>query len=144
MECMTHIEKTVKEAVEKGGYERTGRNYTSHLGRWHLCELWVDPLFWQSLGKARGWAENGLQRCSLIKEHYSNQNDVLGRTGTVIGYTADKLGPRVRWDGNKSAYPYYHEDIRLIPKSDNWKYQWHRFIDHLTDGKDANSFFETL
>lgn len=26
----------------------------------------------------------------------------------------------------------------------NWLYYWHRFIDHLADGGDANSFFKNL
>lgn len=26
----------------------------------------------------------------------------------------------------------------------SWKYQWHRFIDHLASGKDADSFFKEL
>lgn len=26
----------------------------------------------------------------------------------------------------------------------DWLYQWHRFIDHLAEGKDINSFFETI
>jgi hypothetical protein len=34
---MTHIERTIKEAVEKGG------------------AAFLDPSFWQALGKARGW-----------------------------------------------------------------------------------------
>ena len=25
-----------------------------------------------------------------------------------------------------------------------WEYEWHRFIDHLADGKDAESFFALL
>jgi hypothetical protein len=25
-----------------------------------------------------------------------------------------------------------------------WRFQWHRFIDHLADGKDADSFFAAL
>lgn len=26
----------------------------------------------------------------------------------------------------------------------DWKYYWHKFIDHLADGKDIESFFKTL
>lgn len=60
---MTYIEQAIKEAVEKGGYknpmpmEGMGREMTG-LERQALqnyCLL--DPLFWQALGKARGWGE---------------------------------------------------------------------------------------
>jgi hypothetical protein len=27
---------------------------------------------------------------------------------------------------------------------EEWKYQWHRFIDHLTEGGTAKTYFETL
>lgn len=58
---MKYIEQAIKEAVEKGGYknpmpmEGMGREMTG-LERQALqnyCLL--DPLFWQALGKARGW-----------------------------------------------------------------------------------------
>jgi hypothetical protein len=26
----------------------------------------------------------------------------------------------------------------------SWRFHWHRFIDHLADGKDAESFFAAL
>lgn len=29
-------------------------------------------------------------------------------------------------------------------KQEEWLYHWHRFINHLAEGKDINSFFETL
>ena len=55
-------------------------------------EIFLDPLFWQSLGKAMGWRQD-----------------------------EDQWGDRAEWVS-----------------------QWHRFIDHLADGKDAESFFEGL
>jgi len=35
------------------------------------------------------------------------------------------------------------EDITKYSQN-HWKKEWHRFIDHLGDGKSAESFFETL
>jgi len=55
--------------------------------------IFLDPLFWQSLGKAMGW-------------------------GREAGYGDDYM--------------------------EGWKYSWFCFIDHLAEGKDAESFFETL
>ena len=57
---MTHIEQAVKEAVEKGGYVPT---YTPKSAT-SLREvrpfipyeaIFLDPLFWQALGKVEGW-----------------------------------------------------------------------------------------
>lgn len=59
-------------------------------------EIFLDPLFWKSLGKAMEWENN------------------------------------VYVEG---------KGIRDVKE---WKQQWHRFIDHLAEGKDAESFFESL
>ena len=109
---------TIQQAIEKaieGGYIPFGGEYGKSkrfLNGWHLnteekCIQWgvagqddcdfqlplsdifLDPLFWQSLGKAMGWDKNKY----------------------IIG---------------------------------NWKAHWHRFIDHLVEGKEAESFFEKL
>lgn len=60
---MTHIEVAIKEAVEKGGYKPLYSN-KRHQDHWFgfeermdLClpTLFLDPAFWQALGKSRGW-----------------------------------------------------------------------------------------
>lgn len=61
-------------------------------------DIFLDPLFWQSLGKALGW------------------------NGCNFG------------DGRETFCSW-----KL-----SWKEEWHRFIDHLAEGKDAESFFKTL
>lgn len=35
-------------------------------------------------------------------------------------------------------------EIGFSPPELTWKYQWHRLIDHLAEGKDAESFFTNL
>lgn len=80
-------------------------------------EMFLSPIFWQSLGKAIGWetvAENGYNKEKLIRSY----------RGYSRGY-GEKM-----WE---SAL-----------KKEGWNYQWHRFIAHLSEGKDAESFFETL
>ena len=42
------------------------------------------------------------------------------------------LGSVLEW---KSEAGSYHDDIA-------WEEYWHRFVDHLAEGKDAESFFE--
>ena len=63
-------------------------------------EIFLEPLFWQSLGKAMGW-----ERMTEL--------DTFAASG-------------------------------LRHAQETWLYQWHRFIDHLASGKDAESFFEGL
>jgi hypothetical protein len=96
---MTHIEQAIREAVEKGGYDFFGYSLDASgafTDRFMTSVIFLDPLFWQALGKARGWI-----------------------------------------DAMPSTYNYNVE----IPE---WKHQWHRFIDHLAGGKDADSFFASL
>lgn len=70
---MTYIEQAIKEAV-KGGYDD---DFGVNTPRFKEYEHWqirnqfqmycLDPLFWQALGKARGWIDanypNGEMRC---------------------------------------------------------------------------------
>ncbi len=54
---MNSIESAIKDAVEKGGY--------IHPGNQHIefpCNeiTFLDPAFWQALGKARGWGASGI------------------------------------------------------------------------------------
>lgn len=74
------------------GYDKEGSGH--HIA---LSEILINPLFWQSLGKAMGVKNNMIGSCD--------------------GCGADLGG---------------------------WKYQQHRFIDHLQDGKSIESFFEQL
>lgn len=93
-----------------------------HYDRWNNKESWtkeykyipyepmfIDPLFWQALGKSLGWGNSfGFIQTS--------------DTGEISG-----------WLESDSAGTVYQ-----------WQYHWHRFIDHLAEGKDAESFFKEL
>ena len=61
-------------------------------------EIFLDPTFWQALGKARLW-----------------------------------------WKQNEPMPPKGSE--RIAPE---WYDHWHRFIDHLADGGNAEEFFASL
>ncbi len=63
---MTHIEQAIRDAVEKGGYEVKNLQLNgavlyadmfSSKPMTSCAELFLDPTFWQALGKARGWSE---------------------------------------------------------------------------------------
>lgn len=73
--------------------------------------VFLDPLFWQSLGKAMGWNKN-----------------YIDQYGEVVDCETEQ------------------ECLDLMSQVDRhvWLYEWHRFIDALAEGKDAESFFNEL
>lgn len=98
------IEQAIQKAIEGGYVIGEGKRYDEFrhkLGQ-HIHTFpreigFLDPLFWQSLGKAMGWKDVG--------ETYG---------------------------------------LPVSMASIGWLYHWHRFIDHLAEGEDAESFFEKL
>ncbi len=133
---MTHVEQAIRDAVEKGGY-RDGaifhyaidHNFVTVVPKGepetvdgvdnsdlvYLAVIFLDPTFWQALGKARGW-----------------DGKTLVRRGAIIGnfVTPDHK-------------PYAEMGFGMDYIS-TWCFHWHRFIDHLAEGKDAESFFASL
>lgn len=114
---MTHIEQAIREAKENGWDDGNVAFFseTKHDDSW-LVDGWqydnkafLDPLFWQALGKARGWGECHVCGCKVF-------------TNSVCDNCRDTI----------------------VKHPDDWKDEWHRFIDHLAEGKDAESFFKDL
>ena len=99
------IQQTIQKAIE-GGYKGGGREFlTADIESWRNQVLvFLDPLFWQALGKILGWEKQ-------------------------FGNYSEKETKRLLEKG------------ALIPR---WLYQWHRFIDHLAEGKSVESFFREL
>lgn len=104
----------MKNAIEKalsGGYQIHGDLTIEELDNYSPLEvcvtmkevLFLDPLFWQALGKAIGWSEYAV--CIACERDDCDHVD----------------GYKVKW---------------LVT--------WHRFIDHLASGGDADSFFNEL
>lgn len=54
---MKHIEQAIREAVENGGFTRWGDEIKNGciMSGASQSDLFLDPTFWQALGKARGW-----------------------------------------------------------------------------------------
>lgn len=77
-------------------------------------EVLCDPSFWSSLGKAMD-AKKGW------------------RNGMAARYYADRAGG-IDWE----------LDLEHEVDMSAWQYQWHLFIEHLAEGKDADSFFKEL
>lgn len=95
-----YIEQAIKKAIEGGWVYRLGNEVVERNLRdgVMLVEHFLDPLFWQSLGKAMGWKDE--------KEY----------------------------DGGGA-----HWKIK-----GQWKREWHRFIDHLAEGKTAEEYFKEI
>lgn len=58
--------------------------------------------------------------------------------------TWQALGKARGWKNYADLKIKLDADSSLHFLRDEWKAQWHRFIDHLAEEKDAESFFETL
>ena len=100
---------TIKETIEKsieGGWKKD-------LTRNVLSDYFLDPDFWQSLGKTMGWTNFSCSDC------YSNKG--FSRSECLCC-----LGERERVE------------------MQTWEVQWHRFIDHLAEGKSIEDYFKTL
>ena len=109
------INEAIKKAVE-GGMSYYPKNYNEK----ELIQLLTgERAFWQSLGKSLGW---------VTKNEISHSGQCaakIKRCG-IIG-----TDPK-------------HFDTCYMSNSDEWRWKWHRFIDHLAEGKDAESWFENL
>lgn len=94
---------TIKEAIEKAvsaGYK------VPAFPKGMVEEVYfLDPLFWQSLGKSLGWKDPKYGTCQCMQ---GESCEFCNRGNTM------------------------------------WEYHWHRFIDHLAEGKSIESFFEPI
>lgn len=55
------------------------------------------------------------------------------------------LGKAMGWKGTENHNHELNEDCSSSCWGmDGWQLTWHRFIDHISSGKDADSFFEEL
>lgn len=98
------IQQAIEKAVKSGydGGEPALRDWHQSYGHHRFDEkerILLDPLFWQSLGKAMGWED-------------------------------EKVCPTC-WK-------------KIVPTATGWMCYWHRFIDHIAEWKDAESFFDSL
>lgn len=117
---LTNAEDAIEEAVKRG----------YPLKEWKICEgkhiqsakesvvfldvVFLDPAFWQALGKARGWEG----KCS---DCYKGEPHKWCQSGSHLDLEPEK----------------YHNNYP-------WRVEWHRFIDHLAEGKEINEFFKEL
>lgn len=118
---MTYTEQAIKKAIE-GGYtfhkiegtqwfKKTGMKSYKNV---HITEVFLDPLFWQCLGKSMGWNADNSHRCSL---------NHIERLGKSIACTF------CEGQGKDGIY---------------WLTQWHTLIDHLASGGDVEGYLKSL
>lgn len=110
-----YTEQAIKDAVEKGGYSVWGGPIQPH----EYATLFLDRLFWQALGKARGWKELTADCCGITstREHRKRKHD--------------------------GSYTHFHS--RYMGKFlDTWLINQHDLINYLAAGLDAESFFKSL
>lgn len=113
---------TIKQAIQKaieGGWSREAVKGTED---WYFNDIFLDPLFWKSLGKAMGWNEHEI-------------------TIKVPAQTVHRIR-RDRSGGEDIEWPAHSRKRKVMTKK--WLKEWHRFIDHLADGGTAESFFKYL
>lgn len=114
---MSYIEQAIKEAVKGGWVPKNLESWNKRpsdtaealhflyptaealVQSGRLSEWFLDPAFWQALGKARG----------LHHDYHMEAGERV-----YAGHTG------------------------------KWKAEWHRFIDHLAEGKSAEDFFKEL
>ncbi len=129
----------MKEAIQKaieGGWE-TKHNFNDWGGEImsdFANEALLDPLFWQALGKALGWG------------HCLNCGDSgevpIGENRVTLDMAID-AGDR-SLEGTLHSVEMGQCEVCGGTQSGDYLYHWHRFIDHLAEGKDAESFFSSL
>ena len=111
-----NIQETIEKAIE-GGY-KGDKHFLINLPEYAKSQIWLDPLFWQSLSKAMRW-----KKWTWVswKDSWSNLTQMQATND-------DDFSPN--WPNGSCRY--------------SWVYQWHRFIDHLADGGTPESFFKNL
>lgn len=114
---MTNIERAIRDAVEKGGYQPVG----------------FEPVWPQEQGEDIWFFE--------ILE-----GDVKRKPRTMRVAIATILMERDFWQALGKVYGWSNALSQNYDKIDRagWRLVQHRFIDHLAEGKDAESFFKDL
>lgn len=118
---MTHIEQAIREAVEKGGFKP-----------------------FASIVPPQPWISEKMDFDTLAI--YDGDPETSARRGS-IGIARTLINPAF-WQALGKARGWADDDELMLlsheESSHFWKYEWHRLIDHLAEGKDAESFFADL
>lgn len=83
--------------------------------------VFLDPLFWQALGRGMGWNKT---MCLSCNHFYSVPLTDLEKEEVAINRNCE------------------HEKLKIYHQK--WRDHWHRLIDHLAEGKSIEDYFQTL
>lgn len=115
------------EKAKSGGYILSGDTFfvidnqkntvKNAYGEGSIYKIFLDPLFWQGLGKAEEWddSDGALIVRGIWKKYHGREPD-----------------------GEDELIEYEEHDAPL------WKYYWHHFIDTLAEGGTPDEFFEKI
>lgn len=122
------IEKTIKKAMEGGfdlgKYGNDGRRYE-----------------FNGFFMPNNWKVEISTKITYSDERFkSDQSKNCNFWIHITQITSDpsfwqSLGKAMGWDGNRG------HDLDLVI---DWKYKWHKFIDHLAEEKTAEEYFKEL
>lgn len=122
---------------ETWGYYNQEDRFEGSVNEYRIC---LDPLFWQCLGKGLGWGRDEAKikelKFSLEYEESMYNSGLEYPTDTPQFYDAQqRTHDKIRGMRQK---------LYEMENGQTWKQEWHRFIDHLSEGKDIESFFTNL
>ncbi|MDP2629969.1 MAG: hypothetical protein Q8P56_01025 [Candidatus Uhrbacteria bacterium] len=122
---------TIQEAITKaieGGWNKEKHWRPIDTPDSNRARMFLDPYFWQSLGKALGWSGEKIRMC--IGCGVSCKNSEVTAYGKHKGW----------WNGQK----WTGCDSDIYEYDGQWLIEMHRLIDHLAEEKSIESFFEQL
>lgn len=143
--------KIVAPALDK--YERL--EYREAYDHAAHCVALLDPIFWQSLGKSLGWGKWTIPFERFVHEwelrHYQADTAKTPVYTCKMACGARKIGETIWWDvgddseefGEKPRFG-WSMTAHKSQKLESWEEHWHRFIDHLAEGKTIETYFEPL
>lgn len=155
------LQEAIQKAIE-GGYKQQPNFLQVAFDRAEMGELslefhflLLDPLFWQSLGKSLGWGKWTIPFERFVHEwelrHYQADTAKTPVYTCKMACGARKIGETIWWDvgddseefGEKPRFG-WSMTAHKSQKLESWEEHWHRFIDHLAEGKTIETYFEIL
>lgn len=92
-----------------------------------VSEVLLDPLAWQAVGKVEGWKIT-VQGCFVCGKPFTDANSLSEHKECLRDY------------GNEEGEEWVMKDVEI----DSWKYNMHRMIDALAEGKTIEEFLKIL